>query len=384
MTFKFSSHQVPGRSVLALGLLIAGCARASAHTNEHGIDPLNFDTATSPCTDFFQYANGGWLKSNPIPADNSHWNIDDELRERTNNVLREILEDAAQNPGKIGGLKQKAGDFWASAMNEAAIEKAGVTPIKAQLAQVDALKTNADVASLIRQWHAAGDHVGFDFDADTDLNDAKRMVGYASQGGIGLPERDYYVHTDQDSLEIVEKYKKHIERMFRLAGYDNAVDQSQRVLSLEKTLAKASLDNVALRKPNNRYHLYSIESANLKTPHFSWKSYFEELKVANVDKFSLSQPEFFAAFDKALEHTPLETWKAYLRWYVLDNSAPYLSKNLWKKTLISMKKLCAALYRSSRDGSGPFSRAMPLLARQSASFTSSGRFLPNPKKACKN
>ena len=190
--------------VLAAALVFAA-AGASAHTNERGIDPENFDESTGACADFFQHANGGWLKSNPIPAEYSQWSLDDELRERNLAMLREILDGAAKNPAEPGSNARKIGDFYASAMDEAAVNAAGYGPIRDKLARVDTLKTPADVATLIRDWHAEGIPTLFDFGPEADMKNASMVIAYATQGGLGMPDRDYYLRTDAKSKALLDR-----------------------------------------------------------------------------------------------------------------------------------------------------------------------------------
>jgi len=311
---------------LAAALALSLTAAAQAHTNEHGLDARNFDENTAACTDFFQHANGGWLKSNPIPAEYSQWSLDDELRERNLALQREILEAAAKNPGAAGSVTQKIGDFYASALDEAAIDAAGHTPIDAELARIAALKSPADVAALVRDWHAHGMPVLFDFGAEADMKDANRVIGYASQGGLGLPDRDYYTRSDAKSKALLDKYRAHVARMLTLAGDANATEEAGWIVALETTLAKASLDRVALREPTNSYRMVALRDADAETPHFSWSAFLQQLGRGDVQRFSLAQPAFFAAADKALAEVPLTHWQAYLRWHLVDAAATSLSK----------------------------------------------------------
>ncbi|MEP7043115.1 MAG: M13 family metallopeptidase [Dokdonella sp.] len=309
-------------TVLALGVAVG----AGAHTNERGIDANNFDAGTPACADFFQHANGGWLKSNPIPADYSQWSLDDELRDRNQSVLREILESARRRPGSVGSTTQKLGDFYASAIDERAIDAAGFTPIKADLARVDALKSAGDVAALVRDWHAQGIPTLFDFGAESDMKNAGIMIGYATQGGLGLPDRDYYTRDDAKSKVLLAKYRAHITRMLKLAGSRNADTEAAWIIELETTLAKASLDRVALREPLNSYHIFTLKDADAKTPHFSWSAFYAALGRGDVTQFSLAQPDFFVAADRALADAPLPHWQAYLRWHLVNFASPYLGK----------------------------------------------------------
>ncbi|HEY6940939.1 M13 family metallopeptidase [Dokdonella sp.] len=312
--------------VLAAALSLGLVAGAQAHTNERGLDARNVDPATGACSDFFQHANGGWLASNPIPAEYSRWSLDDELRERNLTLLRGVLDDAAAHPGAAGSTTQKIGDFYASAIDEAAAEAAGHAPIDSDLERIAALKNAADVAALVRSWHAQGIPVLFEFGPQADMKDANRMIGYAIQGGLGLPDRDYYTRTDAKSKALLGKYREHVARMLALIGVPDAPKEAGWVVDLETTLARASLDRVAMRDPQSYYRMATLAQADARTPHFSWTAFHREIGRPDVTRFSLPHPKFFAAMDGALAKTPLSHWQAYLRWHLVDFAAPSLSK----------------------------------------------------------
>lgn len=314
------------RAQMLAPVLLLTAAGAVAHTNERGIDPRNFDTHASACTDFFQYANGGWLASNPIPAEYSTWSLDNEIGERNTAILKRILQDAAAHPGAPGSATQKIGDFYAAAMDETAIDKAGVAPLKNELAAIVALKSPADVAKLIADWQSRGYDVLFDFEAQPDLKHSDTDIAYAGQGGLGLPDRDYYLRDDARSKKLRSNYRAHVARMLALLGDANAKQEAGWVLTLETQLAKASLDRVALRDPSNSYHIVTLAQADAKTPHFSWTAFFHATGRDDVKTFSLAQPDFFAAADAALSEVPLTHWQAWLRWRLVDADAAYLSK----------------------------------------------------------
>jgi putative endopeptidase len=316
----------PMLRILALSSSLTATA-AVAHTNEHGLDAQNFDTRVSACQDFFQYADGGWLKSNPIPPAYSRWSLDDEITERNLGILKHILENAAAHPGAQDSTSsQKIGDFYAAAMDDAAIEKSGLAPLRDDLAAVAALKSPADIATLIGAWQGRGLNVLFDFEAQPDLKNSDKDIAYAGQGGLGLPDRDYYLRDDAKSKELRTKYQAHVARMLGLLGDAEGKDEATSVLALETRLARASLDRVALRDPANSYHIYTLKDADAKTPHFSWSGFFHNVGRNDVRSFSLAQPEFFVAADQALSGTPLAHWQAYLRWRLIDADAPYLGK----------------------------------------------------------
>ena len=307
--------------------LLCIAAGASAHTNDHGLDARNFDTQMPACTDFFQHANGGWLASNPIPAAYSTWSLDNEIGERNLSILRDILENAAAHSGADGSTAQKLGDFYAAAMDEATIDRAGTAPLHEDLAAITALRSSADIAGLIAAWQARGRDVLFDFEAQPDLRHSATDIAYAGQGGLGLPDRDYYLRDDAKSKSLRAQYRTHVARMLELLGDTNASHEADAVLALETRFAKASLDRVALRDPANSYHIVTLAQADAKTPHFSWSGYFAKLGRGDVKTFSLAQPDFFVAADAALTQVPLAHWQAWLRWRLIDDEAPYLGKS---------------------------------------------------------
>lgn len=306
--------------------LLSIATGVAAHTNEHGIDARNFDARTQACTDFFQHANGGWLASNPIPAEYSTWSLDNEIGERNTAILKRILEDAAAHPGAAGSATQKIGDFYAAAMNEAAIDKAGSDPLQDDLAAIAALKSPDGVTKLIADWQVLGNDVLFDFETQPDLKHSGTDIAYAGQGGLGLPDRDYYLRDDAKSRHLLGQYRSHVAHMLGLLGDKNAKEEAVWIVALETRFAKASLDRVALRDPSNSYHIMTLAQADAKTPHISWTEFFHKAGRDDVKSFSLAQPDFFTAADAALTDVPLAHWQAWLRWRLLDANAAFLSK----------------------------------------------------------
>ena len=308
-------------------LLVAGIAAAAwLGAVECGVDAQYVDASTSPCRDFFQYANGGWLRANPVPADYSIWGVDEEIEQRNLGILRRILENAAARPGAHASITQQIGDFYAAAMDEAAIERAGIAPLRAELAELAALKSSGDVAMLISTWQARGIDAVFELEAQEDLKDSGNTIAYAGQGGLGLPDRGYYTRQDARSALLRTRYRAHIARMLALVGDADPVEEAGWVLQLETALAVASLDPVALREPTNSYHMYTLQQADAATPHFAWSALFAAAGRADVRQFSLAQPDFFTALDEQLAGQPVSHWQAYLRWHLVDDAAPYLSR----------------------------------------------------------
>jgi putative endopeptidase len=303
-------------------------AAALAHGGDSGLQTGNIDSSVSPCHDFFQYANGSWLHTTQIPPDYDTWGVDEEIDQHSLSILRDILDNAASHPGDPGSTSQKIGDFFAAAMDEQAIERAGLAPLRDDLEAIAALKSADDVAVLVRAWHVRGFDVLFELQAQEDLKDSNTYIAYAGQGGLGLPDRDYYLRSDARSALLRVHYREHIEHMLGLLGDARAKDEAGHVLELETRLARASLDSVALRDPQNSYHVVTPAEAEATSPRFAWSALFAAGGREDVKRFSLAQPGFFAAADKALGDVPVPTWQAYLRWHMINAAAPYLAKTL--------------------------------------------------------
>lgn len=322
------------RRVLTLALalmLLAGIA--VAQTNERGLDRRNMDTTVSPCDNFFQYANGTWLKNNPIPAAYSSWSAWHEMQERNSKMLHEILENAAKANAPKGSSTQKIGDFFYAAMDTNSIEAAGATPLKADLDRIAGLKNTDDLINLITEYQSQGIGVLFDADPEADFKNSSMEILFASQGGLGLPDRDYYTKTDSESQKIRDEYVQHMVNLFKLVGDDAGVaaKEAQAVLGLETKLAEASLTNVELRDPAASYNVISVAKADSLTPVFSWTRYLKAMGLPSITSFSYCHPKFFAEMNSLLQSASLDDWKAYLKAHVVGAASPYLSSAFVKE-----------------------------------------------------
>lgn len=297
-------------------------------TNERGLDKRNMELTADPCVDFNQFANGSWLAHNPIPEEYSSWGISHEMYERNLALLREIMEEAAASDAARGTNEQKVGDFWHTGMDTEKIEAQGLEPLKADLKRVDSIASVEDVAAMVRDLHAEGVAVLFDQGIFQDLKNSEQYLYYAVQGGLGLPDRDYYTRDDEESAKLREQYVAHVSTMFQLMGdpAEQADQAAAAIMKLETRLAEASMTNVQLRDPANYYNLETLESADEKTPYFSWSAYFERLGLGGMETFSYAQPDFFAEMNALLGEADLDTWKAYLRWNLINSFSPYLSE----------------------------------------------------------
>jgi len=311
---------------LALAVGLAVCTGALAAPAAFDIKEL--DTGKDVCNDFNGFVNAKWIAANPIPDDRTRWGSFDALREGSLNVQHGIAEKAARNASraKVGSIEQKIGYFYASGMDEAAIEKAGYAPIKPELARIDGLKSSSDIVSYITDSYAHGNPVAFRFYGSPDFKDSSTQIAYAGQGGLGLPTADYYSKPDFEKIRT--EYVAHIARTLQLVDVSEADAQVQAkaVMAFETRLASASLVPTELRQPENRYHYVSIADADKVTPHFDWAGFFKAQGADVQQGFSLSQPKFFAEFDKMLADVPVSDWQAYLRFHAIDEAAPYLSK----------------------------------------------------------
>jgi len=313
---------------LFLALALCGAATSSHAQSVGWISASELDKNISACADLNGFVNTSWIAANPIPPDRTRWGAFDQVSEKSLDTQHEIAEAAAKDAdaGKPGSNAQKIGWLYRSGMDEAAVEKAGFDPIKPDLAKIAALKTSADVAGFLREDFARGRGIVFQFGARADYNDAKTQIASTFQGGLGLPTPDYY--SKPDYADLRKAYVAHVAKTLQLTGVgaDEAARQADSVMTFETRLAAASLSRVELRDPKNQYHFVTIAEADQATPHFPWTAFFAA-QGAHVEKgFSLSQPKFFAEFDHMLADVPVADWQAYLRFHVIDNASPYLSK----------------------------------------------------------
>jgi putative endopeptidase len=293
------------------------------------IDPANMDTSVKACEDFYQYADGGWVKANPVPADKSAWGSFPQLTDHNRDILKSILDEvSAKKDWPRGSLEQKVGDFYASGMDEAAIEKAGTTALKPWLDKADGLKSDSDLASLLGELRLNGLAGAFNFMVAQDARESTRYIGILNQGGLGLPDRDYYFKEDQKTKEIRDKYVAHMTKMLELAGErpDAAAADAIAVMDVETQLAKASFTRVENRDPQKTYHKMTMAELEKLGPAFGWKAFFAELGVKQVPDLNVRQPQFFKAFAEMSTTVPPEEWRAYLRWHVINAMADLLNK----------------------------------------------------------
>ena len=307
--------------------VFVGCKPAN-HKKNIDILRANADTVVSPGQDFFQYANGTWLKNNPIPASESIWSISNLVQEETYVRLKEIsVNAAAASDSKKGTALQKIGDFYASAMDTLAIEKNGIKPLQPELDRINAITSVKSLLAEVANLSAITDAF-FGLYVGQDSKNSGKMALYVYQAGIGLPDRDYYFNTDARTVNIRREYAKHITRTMQLLGEDEATASrhSEMVVKIEQTLAAKSRKLEALRDPYKNYNKMSVAAISKLTPSVDWKEMLVKAGIANPDTVIVGQPEFLQEVEKILKTTGPEEWKAYLRWRLIDNASAYLSK----------------------------------------------------------
>ena len=311
-------------------------------------DVKRLDTTCKPCEDFYQFVNGMWLKENPVPAAYSRWGTFQILQEQNLAIMRDILQDAAAANAAQGSNEQVIGSFYASCMDEARIERQGSSPIAAELNRIDRMRTVADLESEMIRLHQEGIPVVFAFGASFDFNDSSRRMAWAVQGGLSLPNRDYYTNTDEKSKQTRQDFQKHAGRMLELLGDtpDAAAKAADAVMRIETQLAAVSMTPAERRDPAAQLNKRSLEQLAAMTPDFSWKNYIAERGAPSVSTVNIGQPKFFAGFEDMLKATPIADWKAYLRWQVLHEAAPRLSSkfvdedfNFFARTLTGAREL---------------------------------------------
>lgn len=293
-----------------------------------GIELADIDTSVAPCTDFFEYANGAWRKANPIPPSMVRWSRRWAAGELSKDRLHEILEQAAAKRDLPAGSPERLiGDFYAAGMDEARINALGAEPIRPWMADIDKMKSPADVQAMIRRFHDVGIGVPFTLFGTSDNHEPNNVIAHIFAAGLGLPDRDYYVKPEARFAEAREKYLAHVATLFGLTGV-NAADAktaAETVMRFETALATHSLDNVALRDPKATDHKTSFADLRKMTPAFDWAAYFSAANIGRAD-VNVAEPAFLAEVNRQLEKTPVAEWKTYLKWHLLRVAADALSE----------------------------------------------------------
>jgi endothelin-converting enzyme/putative endopeptidase len=294
------------------------------------LDLTNMDRSVDPCVDFYKFSCGGWMKNNPIPADQASWSVYAKLANENQQFLWGILEQDAKSTNRTP-VQQKVGDYFEACMNTAAIDAAGLKPIDTGLAHIDSLKTREELIAAITPLHHL-EPGSFFFGSSTgqDAVDSSLMIVELRAGGLGLPDRDYYLKTDPRSLKLRDQYLAYVQQMLGLAGEpaDKAKSDADAIMRIETALARASLTRVERRDPHKTYHFMTVAELSQLAPAIDWPQYFKVQGAPNTAKLNVSQPEFMKAVQEELATEPLAALKAYLRFHLITASAPYLAHNI--------------------------------------------------------
>jgi putative endopeptidase len=323
---RFSKWWLAASLFIALSL---GVAVVAKQMSGRGFDVANLDRTCKPCEDFNRFANGGWLASHPIPGAYSRFGRFEELADRNRETLHTILEADKATNAKRGTSEQKLGDFYASCMDEAKIEAEGTRPLASEFARIDAIGSLRNLQDEIAVFHKRGVGAVFGFGAAQDYKRSTDVIAQAVQAGLTLPDRDYYTKDDAKSKSLREEYVKHVAKMFELLGDDagRSAAEAQSVLSTETKIAGISRTRVERRDPDKNYNKMTFAQLSELTPSFSWNDYLKARGImAQNGAVNVGQPEFFKAIDAQLTATPLDDWKTYLRWHLIDSSAAALPK----------------------------------------------------------
>lgn len=316
-------------------LALAGSASAepgakNSTVSRKLLDPANIDKTVKPGENFYRYANGAWLKNNPIPGDQTRWGSFNELQENNYKALHTLLESAASSHAAKGSREQMVGDFYKSGMDSATIERAGLKPLENYLSRIEKINDPEGVMREVAMEHTMGLSPLFGFNISPDDKEVTKEICQFYQGGLGMPDRDYYFKTDARSTKVRDAYKDYLFTLMKLMGSQSKEDAQQNaedVYKLEEVLAGASMTRVEMRDPYNVYHKFSLEGMSAESPGIDWVRMVTYLRIPNKDSIIVGQPKFFATVGQQLRSTPVSVWKKYLQTHMVMGMSPFLSKS---------------------------------------------------------
>jgi len=347
------------RKSLAVGIvLLAGICGFAQNSSSHS-SVLNvewLDRTVDPCVDLFTFSCGKWIQSNPIPPDQSSWGIYNKLQDDNLKQLRELLEATSAPNRARSSNAQKIGDYYASCMDETAIDALGIKPLQPELLRIEQLQAKKDLATVVASM--IGEGTPFRIDSEQDFKDSSIVTAAVDQRGLGLPDRDYYLKQDQKSKDLRAAYVAHVQKMFELLGDkpELAATEAQSAMKIETALARGSMTRVDRRDPKKIYHFMSVAELEKLTPAFGWKEYFRQIGLSGITSLNVAVPEFFKTLNSQIEQQDLATWKSYLRWHAIHANATSLSSavvnenfNFFGKTLQGKEQLPPRWKRCTND-----------------------------------
>jgi len=306
----------------------------------------NLDTTVSPCENFYQYAVGGWLKNNPIPSTESRWSSFNVVNDSNNLKLRHILNEFSTGEYAEGSMEQKLGDLYSTALDSNLSNELGIKPLTDELEKIDALNSQADMITLLAEHKAIGVNSLFGVYIGQDDKNSEQYITHLYQSGLGLPDRDYYLKKDEKSVEIQDAYKEHMTKILTLADMTNAEQLVKEIYGIERYLASKSMSRLDRRDPDKTYNKFSYRELDEISQYVNWATYFKAVGLSEVDEVIVSQPKFLKAVDHAIDSIPLDQWKNYLKWRLIDTYASSLSEDFvaanfdfYGKTLSGRKEI---------------------------------------------
>jgi putative endopeptidase len=332
----------------SLVLILTGCSLTAAWAQttsaQAAKEPDHFDlgsvdSSLDPCVDFYQYSCKKWIDSNPIPADQASWGHGGKLALWNQSVLKDVLEKASSDDPSRSPVEQKIGDYYASCMDESGIDAKGIAVIKSELDRIAALSSKSQLGGELAHLHAitfqlapASDSGAatalFGFTSGQDLDDASKVVAQVDQGGLGLPDRDYYLKDDAKSVETRQQYVGHVQKTLELLGEDSATASAhaKAIMEMETAMAKSAMDLVMRRDPANLNHKLSAKELRALTPDFSWDDYLKGIQAPPTIHYLVATPDFFKGMNQLINSQSLDNWKTYLRWHLVSDSSSLLTQ----------------------------------------------------------
>jgi endothelin-converting enzyme/putative endopeptidase len=323
------SKKVWATKLCLVGAVLA-CGAVAQDAKQSGFDVSQLDRSADPCVDFYQFSCGGWRAKNPLPADKARYNRYEEMSEENKKRLREILEAAAQAGASQDSISRQVGDFYAACVDESMADKKGKTPLDPYLTKISALSDKKAFLELMASLDDEGVSTLFNFSSAPDRHNASMVIAEVDQGGLSLPDRDFYLTSDAKSVERRQKFVEHVARMFALIGESpsEARNDADVILAIETELAKASLDRTARRDPKNLDHKMTLAEFNQLAPNLYFADYLQAAEAPKFDSLNVTTPQFFSQVSAIIDRIPLDQWKTYIRWKVVRSLAPMLSSDM--------------------------------------------------------